>query len=157
MFYATKPSNSYFSKLLGAAFFITAIASMYWPAACVPTCASPERQFSGGHRDLTAKVYETSGPEGPFLPFDGGAVYRIQHGLGIKPSLTLSYLSFSEYPENPGGGGSTQAAGNQVIVLKQDEQEIVLKNDTCSSLYLRLVAFTQNFDLSSPSDASLSD
>jgi hypothetical protein len=118
------------------------LAAISIAPGCGPTCPPSERVFADGSLKRGTNIirYETSGPEGPFLPYEGATLVHIKHGLGVKPDLVQVFLSFSEYPEQVGGGGSSAAAGNQAILLKQDETEIAVKNDSCASYWIRVVA-----------------
>jgi hypothetical protein len=109
---------------------------------CGPTCPASERVYTDGslRKGSSLIVYETSGPEGPFIPYEGATLLHIKHGLGVKPDFVQVFLSFSEHPEEVGGGGSSPAAGNQAIYLKQDENEVAVKNDSCASYWIRVVA-----------------
>ena len=47
-----------------------------------------------------------------------------------------AYLSFHEQPLGERGGGLSASAGNQAIVERLAEDELIVKNDTCSEFYL---------------------
>ena len=70
----------------------------------------------------------------------------MQHGLGVTPAYVQVYLSFSERPEEVGGGGSSLAAGNQALLLKTDATEIAVKNDSCAAYWVRVVAIAPHAD-----------
>jgi hypothetical protein len=107
---------------------------------CGSSCPPSERVVADGERWQTTerKSYRTSPPEGPFLPFDGATVLHVRHGLGQKPDFYQVQLSFSERPLQSGGGGSAFAAGNQVVLQKIDETEIIFRNDSCASYYIQV-------------------
>lgn len=109
-------------------------------AGCGSTCPATERVVEDGARWTTggARRFQTSGPEGPFLPFEGGTLLHVRHGLGVRPQQVQVMLSFSERPE--GGGGYSYAAGNQALVLHQNAEEIAIKNDSCASYWVRITA-----------------
>jgi hypothetical protein len=125
-----------------SAFAMLAIGALAVAPGCGPTCPASERVFADGSLAKGTGLirYETSGPEGPFLPYEGATLLHIKHGLGVKPDVVQVFLSFAEHPEEVGGGGSSAAAGNQAILLKQDETEIAVKNDSCASYWIRVVA-----------------
>lgn len=108
---------------------------------CGPSCYPSERVVSTGIRYTAGaqRVYMTSGPEGPFLPFEGGTVLRLRHQLGTNRLLVQVKLSFSEHPLASGGGGSSFAAGNQAVVQREDADEVVVKNDSCANYYIRVL------------------
>lgn len=107
---------------------------------CGSACPTTERIVEDGARWTSGATrrYETSGPAGPFLPFEGATLLRIRHGLGVRPENVQVMLSFSERPE--GGGGYSYAAGNQALVLHQTAEEIAIKNDSCASYWIRVTA-----------------
>lgn len=124
--------------LLAATFCLAALAA----PGCGPACHPTERVVTEGVRDLEGPVrtFATSPPEGPFLPFEGGTLLRIRHGLGV--SLTEPprvSLSFTERPLDQAKGGFSPAAGNQAITLKMDSEEVAIKNDSCANYFIRVV------------------
>ena len=135
--------------------------------ACNPACTGPERDYSLGTRSFAAGVptYETSPANGPYIPFEGAADYHIHHSLGLVPTYVQIYLSFNQYPEGDGNGGYAPSAGNQAIVLLQDEDVVRIQNDTCADYWLRVVvvanpcidqpdgADTEGYDCALPPDA----
>lgn len=131
------------------------IAGLAVAPGCGPTCPVSERVYADGSLTKGTNLirYETSGPEGPFIPYEGATLLHIKHGLGVRPQVVQVFLSFAERPEEVGGGGSSAAAGNQAILLKQDENEIAVKNDSCASYWIRVVAIVDT-SASPASDAS---
>lgn len=107
---------------------------------CGPSCQPSERVITNGERWSAGsdRVYRTSGPEGPFLPFEGATVLHIRHGLGVRPHQYQVQLAFSERPLQPGGGGSSFPAGNQVLVQRVDADEVTIRNDSCASYYIQV-------------------
>jgi hypothetical protein len=94
--------------------------------------------------------YETTGHPGPFLPFPPGRTYRIFHTLGACPKNVLAYFSFDETPvaassTAPDQGGEVEAAGNQYTIERLTPDFVDVRNDTCSSVYLRVVASEPDF------------
>jgi hypothetical protein len=47
-----------------------------------------------------------------------------------------AYLSFHEQPLGERGGGLSASAGNEAIFERLTEDELIVKNDTCSEFYL---------------------
>lgn len=111
-------------------------------AGCGPSCPPTERVVDEGVRwsEGATRYYQSSGPDGPFLPFEGGTLLRIRHGLGIAPEFVQLTLAFNARPQAPGGGGYSYAAGNQALVTRQDAEEIDIRNDSCASYYIRVYA-----------------
>lgn len=110
-------------------------------SGCGPSCPSSERVVEAGIRHTAGaeRVYQTSGPEGPFVPFEGATLLHLRHGLGVSPYNVAIYLSFSERPLQSGGGGFSQAAGNQATIQRVNADEVAIKNDSCANYYVRVV------------------
>jgi len=130
-------------KACGALGLPALVAALFAHAqACNPPCTGPDRNFGAesGRKfsSGTDLVFETSPIDGPFIPFEGAAEYHIQHGLGFKPYQVDITLSFSQYPEIFGNGGSAPSAGNESLILSTDDQEVVIKNDTCADYWMRV-------------------
>lgn len=140
--------------VLAAALVVAAAAP-----GCGPSCHPSERIVAEGIRDLEGPIrtFETSGPEGPLLPFEGGTMLRIRHGLGVVPKNVHVTLSFTERPLEAYKGGSSQAAGNQAITLRQDVEEVAVKNDSCANYYVRVVIVGYTPDDAGAVDASSPD
>ena len=104
--------------------------------------------------------YETSPWNGPYLPFPPGRTYRFPHGLGGVPRHLDAYVSFNPSPVSTtdGGrahGGSAWCAGNQCTVERATDTIFEVRNDTCSDVYLRMVASEPDLETgSSEPDAS---
>lgn len=129
-------------RAVGALFLPGVVAALFSHAqACSPSCLGPTREFSGGTRFTsgTDLVYETSPPEGPLLPFEGAAYYHVHHGLGVVPYQISIGLSFNERPLDGLNGGEAPSAGNQTVILSADCDEVLIKNDTCSDFFMRVV------------------
>ncbi len=109
-------------------------------SGCGPSCSGGERSFDGGVHTIGADdlVFESSTIDGPFLPFEGAAVWHFHHGLGVRPYQVDVTLSFADRPED--NGGSAASAGNLAIVLKTNDDVIDIKSDTCASYFIRVVA-----------------
>ena len=109
--------------------------------ACSAPCASTTHYYAGGDTKPSGASmrYESSPDSGPFLPFQGGAAIHFKHEMGVRAQSVEVYLSFNQYPLGEGAGGYSLAAGNQALVLGSDEHEIVIRNDSCSAYYIRVV------------------
>jgi hypothetical protein len=104
-------------------------------------CAPVERFSDRGtrHEGVDELVWESAPPSGPFAPFDGATTFHFLHGLGVTPTRTEVEVSFTEWPEAKGGGGSSTATGNQATKLLQDERRVVIRNETCANYFVRVV------------------
>ncbi len=112
-------------------------------------CGSCERtgydaiDFSEG--SVVGDVYQTSPPDGLWLHFPAGRRFRFQHGLGVVPEVS-AYVAMNERPMPSGArppesvGNVSEAAGNEVIIERQDANVVQVRNDTCAEYYLRVVA-----------------
>ncbi len=83
-------------------------------------------------------VYMSSPWTGPLLAFPGGKRYELVHGLGCTPRDVQVWVSFSE----SGTEGSTIApsAGNMSEVQRIDSEKIILKNDSCTDMFVLVTA-----------------
>jgi hypothetical protein len=103
----------------------------------------PPVVYEGGYRDDALTYYESDTWDGPYLHFPPKRTYDIQHGLGRRPVSVTSYVGFAEYPLGSNGNGNiAEVAGNIVIIEYVDEQIVRVRNDTCETYYLRVVAQT---------------
>jgi hypothetical protein len=132
--------------VLGAVTLLAGDAVVMTSGGCGPSCSTSERVVTTGTvtEGVAESVFETSPPEGPFLPFNGQTFLHVQHGLKTKHVRVTPYLSFSEYPLTPGNGGYSLAAGNQAVIEKQDENEVLIKNDSCANYWIRVVVTATN-------------
>ena len=132
--------------------FGVAIGAGSWSSGCGPACPSTERIVDEGQRwtSGSTRYYQSSSAVGPFLPFEGATLIHFRHGLGIIPDTVQVMLSFDEHPEDPGKGGYTFAAGNQATVLRQDENEVAIRNDSCASYWIRVSIVASEKDDAGP-------
>jgi len=111
--------------------------------ACSAPCASTIHYYTGGTPTPATATsparYESSPDTGPFLPFQGGAIMHFRHEMGVRVQSVEVYLAFTQYPLGEGGGGYSLAAGNQAIIQGNDEHDFVIRNDSCSAYYVRVV------------------
>ena len=96
--------------------------------------------------------YMSSDWTGPLLPFTGGKRYEFHHGLGCTPYEIACWVSFS--PDGVKNGSIAQSSGNLCVVQEVNDKVILVKNDTCSDMY---VMVTASASCGSGSDAGLSD
>jgi hypothetical protein len=109
---------------------------------CVSNCTTVDRYYERGETLVApngAGVYETAPANGAFMPFEGGTVWHLHHGLGRVPTSVQVYTSFTDHPNLPNAGGSSPGAGNETLILQVTDQDVVVKNDTCSGFYVRVV------------------
>jgi hypothetical protein len=103
---------------------------------------APAKDEYPGSTDLEALVYESKPWEGPLDAFPASTTMRFVHDLGVRPTVVVSYVSYTPTGTNDGDGGDvTENAGNQGRILCVDAHEIVIENDTCEEdFYIRVVA-----------------
>ena len=105
----------------------------------------PPVVYDGGTRDETLTYYESDTWNGPYLKFPPQRTYDLVHGLGRPPTAVMAYVGFSDTPLGTTGNGNISlAAGNEVIIEWVDESVIRVRNDTCETFYLRVVALAPN-------------
>jgi hypothetical protein len=102
---------------------------------CPP--ARPPERFKGG-RVYADGFYETSQVDDEMLPFPAGSAYEIEHQLGRTPVSVLPYVSFVARPYET-GDDVTLASGNLTLIEGWDARTIVVRNDTCSDFFIRVV------------------
>ncbi len=146
-------------RLVGAVVVAAACAVPLVPTGgCVAVCPSVDRYYERGERLVAANgagVYETTPADGAFLPFEGGTAWHLHHALGRVPTSVQVFTSFTENPNDPLAGGSAPGAGNEALVLQVTDQDLIVKNDTCSGFYVRVVVTADGpADAGSGADAS---
>lgn len=106
---------------------------------------APPVVYEGGTSDPAEGYYESDAWDGGYLRFPPQRTYDLHHGLGRRPGAVMSYVGFDASPLGATGNGNvSEAAGNEVIIEWVDDQVIRVRNDTCETLYLRVVAFAPN-------------
>lgn len=85
-------------------------------------------------------VYMTSPWDEDLLFFPGGMHYELVHGLGQVPRYFEAYVSFD--PDGTKGGTIGIASGNQVELVRVNDQTMVVRNGECVDYYLLVVAGT---------------
>lgn len=98
--------------------------------------------YTDGSTNYAAGTYETTAYDGEWLHFPSNRRFDFKHNLGTTNySIAASYVSFSSRPVPADGESATdisQAAGDMMIIEKRDANDLVVRNDTCSELYLYL-------------------
>jgi hypothetical protein len=133
-------------------------AALFFIGVGVPGCGTrcdrrldedPVRYTDGRTRD---GVYETAPPAGPYLVFPPGRTYRLVHDLGGEPRIALAWLAFEARPlDGEPASGTIAAAGDQVTFEALTDDHVDVRNDTCSDVFLRVVASEPLF--AEPNDA----
>jgi hypothetical protein len=109
--------------------------------ACGPTCdttdtANPAQRYDGGAVTGGANPYYSSSEwKRGLLHFPGGKRYELVHRLGFVPAEVAVYVSFGD-TDAP----ATLCSGNTCVIEAVDDKAIVIKNDTCSEFWVRVVA-----------------
>jgi len=98
--------------------------------------SNPVQLFEEGITD--GRFYMSSDWDGPLLSFPGGKRYQLMHHLGCRPANVSFFVSFSE--NGVGDANVAPSAGNMTIMQEITDEFIVVKNDTCSDMYLLVTA-----------------
>jgi hypothetical protein len=109
--------------------------------ACSPACnttdaANPAERYDGGA--VTGgqnRYYVSSDWNAGLLHFPGGKRYELVHHLGFTPAEVSVYVSFAGNNEP-----LTLCAGNTCVIQAVKDDAIIIKNDTCSEFWVRVVA-----------------
>lgn len=126
---------------------VALVALLLVPEAGCSTCDAENGEpipFADGLTNAEKSVYQTTTADAEFLHFPSGRRYDLLHGLDRTPAAVLTYLSFDPVPLGDGSHDSNVAegAGNLVVIERQTDELIRVRNDTCSETYLRVVATT---------------
>ena len=108
------------------------------PSTCDPYTATATQYYAGGQTQ--GGVYMSSLVNEELLYFPGGMHYSLEHRLGQTPSWWHSSLSFESIASADGGLSIAQAAGNQALVLRVNEEVIEVANDSCVPYWLLVTA-----------------
>jgi hypothetical protein len=109
--------------------------------ACGPACnttdaANPAERYEGGAVTGGQNPYYVSSDwAAGLLHFPGGKRYELVHHLGFKPAEVSVYVSFGENDEPV-----TPCSGNTCVIQAVKDDVIIVKNDTCSEFWVRVVA-----------------
>jgi hypothetical protein len=97
--------------------------------------------YNGGtvyHPNDGGPVYESSPDYGQFLNFSEGSQIRVHHQLGSRPLDIKLWVSFS--PDGTKSGDEAPPAGNMTEVECVDDDEILIRNNSCADYWLRVEA-----------------
>jgi hypothetical protein len=114
--------------------------------ACTTSCSDEEtggpEEIRGGTTDSTRSVYESTSFSGKYLKFRPNKRYKFFHGLRGTPAVVQAWVGFHEVPLNSDmeTGNISEAAGNEAILEAVTSEYVTIRNDTCETFYLRLVA-----------------
>ncbi len=127
------------SIVASAALGVLALASPFGTAGCFTNaCDGDFRSFSGG-RLVADDAWQTSDLAGPWLAFPARRTYWLDtQALGRMPTEVNVWVSTVERP-NEGTGSFTTASGNIALIGGVTPQGLLLTNDTCSELFVRVV------------------
>ncbi len=112
--------------------------------SCAQDCETTNSDsvtYAGGNVDASGTVYETGAWDEPWLHFPPGRRFALEHGLGRKPYVINTYLSFSEDPLSTKNNAS-ESAGNQAVIEAVTDLTVQVRNDSCADFYLRVTAST---------------
>jgi hypothetical protein len=128
------------APLLSAALVLIAVHP-----GCTTTCSDPEgdeaEDIHSGTTNRARTVYESAPWRGKYLKFRTNKSYRFFHGLRGTPAVVQAWVGFDEISlHDDGGGNISEAAGNEAIIESVTAEHVTIRNDTCETFYLRLVA-----------------
>lgn len=95
-----------------------------------------DRTIDTGSTDKEARVYQSAPPWGPRDEFPAKTTLHFAHNLGFTPEVRQSFVSFAAENSN-----SSENAGNQGEWLCIDDEEFVVRNDTCQDFYIVVSAY----------------
>jgi hypothetical protein len=91
---------------------------------------------------LTNAVFFSAPLGGPYQFFPGGRTLHFEHGLGRVPLPPVFWVAFDD--EGKGADNPlAMAAGNMAELITLDAEQIAVKNDTCTDLYIWFYAVAQ--------------
>jgi hypothetical protein len=127
------------SIALAASLAAVAAVGPVGAAGCFTNACDGDFQvFSAGQR-LDDVTWETSPISGAWLPFPARRTYWLDTtALGRFPREVLVWVSTMERP-NEGLGNFTLASGNLALVAGVTDRGLLVTNDTCAEMYVRVV------------------
>lgn len=97
-------------------------------------------EITTGFTDIEAGIYESVAVSGEWHEFLPQRRLLFPHGLGHEPIFYQSFVSFHRAPLSEDRPNFSESAGNHTIWERVDEEFIQVRNDTCQTFYLRVVA-----------------
>jgi hypothetical protein len=127
------------SIALAAAVGAVALAAPLGAAGCFTNACDGDFQlFSAGER-VDDETWQTSPIGGAWIPFPARRTYWLDtSALGRFPREVLVWVSTVERP-NEGLGSFTQASGNLALVAGVTDRGLLVTNDTCAEMFVRVV------------------
>ena len=96
----------------------------------------PDITVETGRTDLDARTYLSARIGRPRDAFPAMTTVHFVHRLGFTPEIRQSFISF--LPEN---SNDSESAGNEAEWLCIDDDEFVVRNDTCQDFYIIVSAY----------------
>lgn len=96
----------------------------------------PDVTIETGTTVEAARTYASADFGGPRNHFPAKTTLHFRHELGFTPELMQSFVSFTESNSN-----ATENTGNQGEWLCVDDEEFVLRNNTCQDFYVVVSAY----------------
>jgi hypothetical protein len=127
------------SIALAATLGAVAVVAPLGSAGCFTNACDGDFQvFSAGQR-VDDDTWQTSAIGGAWLPFPARRAYWLDtSALGRFPREVLVWVSTMERP-NEGAGSFTQASGNLALVAGVTDRGLLVTNDTCAEMFVRVV------------------
>ncbi|HLV66355.1 MAG TPA: hypothetical protein VKY73_11115 [Polyangiaceae bacterium] len=110
---------------------------------CASSCADAVDETPVPVREGTRDgwCYETAPWDGTYLEFPPQRRFEIHHDLGRVPPVVVTYVGFEATPLVDGGNGEiAETAGNIAVIEAVTDEIVRVRNDTCETFYLRVVA-----------------
>jgi hypothetical protein len=112
-------------------------------SGCKTSCSDPEGDtpevVQSGVTDATRSVYQSAPWLGEWLEFRPNKSYEFIHGLRGVPTVLQAWVGFHRAPLRDDHNVS-EAAGNEAIFQDVTAEHFQVRNDTCETFYLRVVA-----------------
>jgi hypothetical protein len=96
----------------------------------------PDITVETGRTNLDARTYQSAPFNGPRDAFPAMTTMHFMHRLGFTPEFMESFVSF--LAEN---SSASENAGNQAEWVCVDDDEFVVRNDTCQDFYIVVSAY----------------
>ena len=96
----------------------------------------PDISIETGETNATARTYLSAPQWGPRNRFPAKTTLHFKHQLGFTPEVMQSFVSFTEEYSNV-----SENIGNQGEWLCVDDEEFVVRNNTCQDFYVVVSAY----------------
>ncbi len=123
-------------------------ATVLAPGCYGRTCEGDTAYFGGGPgegRLLTTDLWESNAIDGVWLPFPGKRAWVFDLttlGPDRLPDVITPYVTAEADPTHTPGSNFTLGAGNIAELSGVKNGQVVVKNGTCATYYLRVVVQT---------------